>query len=103
MFGYMADAIRPGRELLILIKVVVTFFGRYERIIGEPRVIAASVKADVADSRRGALSGFHRAANHRLINVAEAHAPGVKHREKFFVIPGAVPDFDHERVIAEAI
>ena len=71
------------------------------RIVAEPGVIAAAVQADVADAGGGALGGLHGAADDRLIDVAEADAALVQHGVEFFVVPGGVANFHHQRIIGE--
>src|SRR5579863_4718535 len=103
MFGDVPDAFCPGFQFVFFVKIVVALGWRNEGIIGEPCVIPAAVEPDVANMRGGALGGFERAANHRLINVAETDFPGVEHSEEFFVVPGAVPYFNDERVVTKAV
>ena len=98
-----ADAMCRRFQFIFCVEIVVSFGRRNEWIVGEPRVVAASMETDVADARSGTLGGFERAADHRLIDIAETDSTGVQHGEKFLFIPGAVPDFDDERVIAEAV
>jgi len=51
VLGNLAGAGDPGCELFGGVKIVVALVGRDRSIVGEPGVVAAAVKADVADRR----------------------------------------------------
>ena len=71
-------------------------------VIGEPSVVAAAVKTDVADGRSVLRGRSERAADDGLIDVAEAGVVFAEERESFGRIPGGVADFDDERIVGEA-
>ena len=49
VLGNLADAGDPGSKLFGGVKIVVALVGRDRSIVGEPGVVTAAVKADVAD------------------------------------------------------
>jgi hypothetical protein len=103
VFGDFANASDPGSEFFGGIKIIVAFVGRDGGIVGEPGIVAAAVEADIADGRSGLRGGRERAANDRLIDVAEADVVFAEEGESLGGIPGGVANLDDERVIGEAL
>ena len=68
----LADACNPGSQLVGRIEIIVAFKGRDGGVIGEPGVVAAAVKADVAHRRRGLGGRRKRPADDRLIDITKA-------------------------------
>ena len=102
LFGYFADARDPGSELFGGVKIVVALVGGDRSMVGEPGVVAAAVKPDVADGRSGLGGGRERAADNGLIDVAEAGVVLSKKFKSFERVPGGVANFDDERIVGEA-
>ncbi len=96
-FGDVFDAFGPGFEFGFGVEIVVAFGGRGGGIVGEPGVVAATVKADVADGRGDTFAGLDGAADNGLIDIAEADAALVEKFVEFFFGPGGVADFDDQR------
>ena len=91
----------PRFEFFFGVEIVVALVGGNCGIFGEPGVIAAAMKADVAD-RRGDESGwFERAADDGLIDVAETDAALGEKVVEGFIVPGGVTDFNDERIVLE--
>jgi hypothetical protein len=103
VFGDFANARDPRSEFFRGIEIIVALVGRDGGIVREPGIVTPTVEADIADGRSGFRGGRERAANDRLIDVAEAGVVLPKESESLWGIPGAVADFDDERVIGEAL
>jgi len=71
MFGYVANVRDPGIEFVCRVKIVVALVGGRSGIVSEPGVIAAAVKADIADGRSAFRGGFQGTADDGLVDVAE--------------------------------
>jgi hypothetical protein len=102
MLEDFADAGDPRGELFGGIEIVVALVGGDGGVVGEPGVVAAAMKTDVADGRSSMGRRSERAADDGLVNVAEAGAVFAEEGERFGRVPGVVADFDDERIIAKA-
>ena len=103
LFGNFANAGNPRSEFFRGVQIIVALVGRDGGIVGKPGIVAAAMEADIADRRGGLRGGRQRAANDRLIDVAEAGIVFAEESEGLGGIPGGVADFDDERVIGEAL
>lgn len=103
VFGDFANARDPRSEFFRGIEIIVALVGGDGGIVGKPGIVAPAMEADIADGRSGFRGGCERAANDRLIDVAEAGIVFAEECEGLVGIPGAVADFDDERVIGEAL
>src|SRR5690348_16904943 len=92
----MPDSFSPSFELTHAVEVIVPLFGAL--VSGEPVLVIPAVQPDVSDRRRGAVTGPDGPPDHWLINVAEADAQAVEHLVDFRLVPGLMPDFQHQRV-----
>jgi len=102
VFGDFANAGDPGSELFSGVEIVVALVSGDGAVVGEPGVVAAAMKTDVADGRSSLGRRSERAADDGLVNVAEAGAVFAKERERFGRVPCVVADFGDERVIPKA-
>jgi hypothetical protein len=103
VFGDFANARDPGSEFFGRVKIIVALVGGDGGIVREPGIVAAAMETDIADWGSGLRGGRERAANDRLIDVAEASVVLPKEDESFGGIPGTVANFDDETVIGEAL
>ena len=102
VFGDFTHAGDPGSEFLRRIEIVVALVNRDRGVVGKPGVVAAAVKADVADGRRRLGRGWKRAADEWLINVADAGVVLTEEGQGLRRIPGRMANFDDEWIIGEA-
>ena len=102
VLGHFADAGDPGSELFGSVEIVVAFMRGDRGVIGEPGVVAAAVKANVAYGRSGLGRRSEGASDDGLIDVAETGVVGVEKSQSFRRIPGRVANFDDEGVFGEA-
>ena len=70
--GNFCDAFSPRRKFFGGVQIVVALMGRNGGIVGEPGVVAAAVKAHVADGGSGFGARLERPADDGLVNVAES-------------------------------
>jgi hypothetical protein len=100
--GDFVDAGDPRSQFFRGVEIVVALVGGNGRVVGEPRVVAAAMKTDVAEGRSDLRRRSERTADDGLVDVAEAGVVFTEERESFGGVPRVVADFDDERVIAKA-
>src|SRR6266478_2379204 len=98
-----ADARNPRSELFRGVKIVIALVRGDRGIFDEPGIVAAAVQPHISDSRSGLRGGRKRSANDGLVDVAETGAAGAKQVQRFWRIPGGVPNFDHQRIVGESL
>lgn len=103
VFGDRADARRPRFEFAGLVKIVVTLERRNGGIVAKPGVVAAAMKASVADGGSEFRGRFERFSDDGLIDIAESSVVLAKQGEGFFGVPGGVAELDDEREVGEAL
>src|SRR5260370_11932820 len=97
------DAVSPGREFLGGVKIVVALMLRNFRIVGEPRIVAAAVQANVANRGSDLFRGLERAPDHRLIDVAESRVMLAQKRENVGIVPRSMAHLHRHRLIAQTL
>ena len=102
VLGDFSNAGDPGSEFFGGVEIVVALVGGNGSVVGEPRVVAAAVKADIADGRSGLGGRGEGASDDGLVDIAEAGAVFTKERKSFGGVPSVMADFDNERVVAKA-
>ena len=103
--GVFADGTNtsdPGIEFLGGVEVVVAFVWRRCRIVVEPGVVTATVKANVADFRRGFRGRGEGVADDRLIDVAETDSMIAQESESVWSLPGRMAQLNDKGIIREA-
>ena len=101
VFGHVFNSSSPGQKLLFGIEVVVALVAGQLGVVAEPGVLAAPVQADVAQRRSGALARFDRAADQRLVNVADSDVAFMQKRIKLGLGPGRMPHLNDKGVVVE--
>src|SRR5439155_17174307 len=99
--GDRLDAIRPGRELVGGVEIVVALVLGKVGVVAEPRVAATAMKTNVADGRGDFIGGLQRAANNWLIDAAESRLELAEDRKYFRIVPRCVTHFDSKGIIGE--
>ena len=94
VLGDFTDAGEPWSELFGGVEIVVAFVGGDRTVIGEPGVVAAAVKANVAYRGSGLGRRSERAADDGLINVRETGVVFVEKSQGFRRVPGGMANFD---------
>jgi len=102
MLGHFADAGDPGSELFGSVEIVVAFMRGDRGVIGEPGVVAAAVKANVACRGSGLGRRSEGVSDNGLIDVAKTGVVIVEKSQSFRRVPGSVANFYDEGIVGKA-
>src|ERR1700722_13747478 len=72
-------------------------------IVGEPGVVAASMKTDIAERGSGFGARFKGTPDQRLIDVAKCGVVFTEQGKDFGIVPRRVTHFDGQRVVRKTM